>query len=171
MCCLYIYVKTVKCFWHSCEERFIIFQYYLGLLIVPVPHSKTCHIACHDGQICLSFQYIPVTSTVWEEIIDYYYFCCYSLLLQVCYFLTSKKESVSLYSSHTVSPYFYSLSYGLSLASSNLLIHAGLLAFLPDFLLVRKDYSWPWKKWSLNMNQLYLGPWRLHRLLHLLAYF
>lgn len=41
--------------------------------------------------------------------IDYYYFCCYSVLLKVGYFLTSKKESMCLYSSQTTSPYFYSL--------------------------------------------------------------
>lgn len=35
---------------------------------------------------------------------------------------------------------------------------AGLLALLPDFLLLRLDHSWAWRKWSCSINQLSWTP-------------
>lgn len=52
----------------------------------------------------------------------------------------------------------YSSFLHLSFAWSSLFIHASLLAFLPDFLLIGMDGSCVWRRWYLNTKQLFLAP-------------
>lgn len=67
--------------------------------------------------------------------------------------------TISLYSFQVVGPCFHLLCISclhLSNDRSSLFIHEGLLPSLSDYLLTRMHCSWPWEKWSLNINQLSL---------------
>lgn len=65
-----------------------------------------------------------------------------------------------------VSTFCMLLFCALSFAGSYLFIHAGLLAFFSNFLLLRMDCSWPWRRWRLNINQLSLTPHPFKALSH-----
>lgn len=39
-----------------------------------------------------------------------------------------------------------------------LLIHSGLLPFLPDFLYTSVDHSWNWRRWPLNIKNISWVP-------------
>lgn len=54
----------------------------------------------------------------------------------------------------------------LSLISSSALIHAGLLPPLLDFLLIRMDHSWAWRRWFLYNNQLSQTPFPFRAISH-----
>lgn len=75
-------------------------------------------------------------------------------------FLTSTLGALTmyLYSSQVTCPCFISLYasfLSLRLSGSSLFIHAEIL---PGFLLIGMDCSWAWRRWCLNINQLFFDP-------------